>query len=75
MKIEAHMREDERMVTPIAFAEAVIDWWMGQCNDPETADVQRRGMGEMVQYLGVFCDHHPLYEYEEMICQDTKHGN
>ena len=75
MKIEVHLRNDEMVVTPIAFAEAVIEWWMGCCNDPETAEVQRRGMGEMIQYLDVFCEHHPVYEYKEMICQDTKCGN
>lgn len=75
MKIGVHLSEGEAMVTSIGFAEAVIDWWMGYCDDPETAEIQRRGMGEMVQYLEVFCDHHPVYEYKEMICQDTKHGN
>lgn len=64
MKIETHLRDDEMMVTPIAFAEAVIEWWMGHCNDPETAVIQRRVMGEMVDYLNVFCRHHPCRDYE-----------
>ena len=75
MKIETHLRDDEMMVTPIAFAEAVIACWMGNCDTPEVAVFQRRGMGEMVDHLVVFCQNHPLREYEEMICQDMKHGN
>lgn len=75
MKIETHLRDDEMMVTPIAFAEAVIAYWMGNCDTPEVAEFQRRGMGEMIDHLIVFRQNHPLREYEEMLCQDMKHGN
>ena len=74
MWIEVTMTEED-MVTPISFAEAVINWWMGNCNDPEEALRQRKGLGEMVGYLQVFCESHPGYEYEEMVCRDTRSGN
>ena len=65
MKIEARLREDEIMVTPIAFAEAVIDWWMA----PDEMGIcklfqDRKGLEEVVEYLNTFCRHHPCRDYE-----------
>lgn len=75
MKIEVKLRDDEKWETPIAFAEAVIEHWMGECYDPGAASFQRKGMGEMVEYLRVFCDSHPTYEYKEETCRSTMLGN
>lgn len=64
MKIEAHMRDDEIMVTPIAFAEAVIDYFMEADRDIRIGYYGRKELGEMIDYLQVFACHHPLRDYK-----------
>ncbi len=66
MKIEAHLRDDEMMVTPIAFAEAVIDYFMGADCDIRLGYHGRKKLGEVIDYLHVFACHHPLRDYEPM---------
>jgi len=71
MKIEAQLRDGEVMVTPIAFAEAVIAWWL----DPDAMGVRklfqdRKGLEEVVEYLNTFCRHHPIRDYEPVMSAD-----
>lgn len=67
MKIEAILRTDEPNVTPMAFAEAVIRYFMDDATDPESAFLAVKALDEIECYLKVFNVHHPAYEYEEMI--------
>lgn len=66
MKINVVLSKDDPFVTPISFAEAVIDYWMNIKIVGHTLDEldNRRSLEEVKGYLEVFCTCNPINNYQ-----------
>ena len=63
MKLEVKYDPDEHGANALLFARAVVDWFMANTYSQESAMEHRALLGEVAEYLMVFCKNHPIEDY------------
>lgn len=53
--MELHVEcESKEMLTPIGFAEAVIDFWQATTDDPDELEIEKVNLWEIARHIEIF---------------------